>query len=90
MNKDSHTEVLPQSQHQDLPIDAHPAPKDATVPTISSNDPSVADLIVKEDLDIAVADNPDVYYLERNDVPGVCVKYPNKTASWTPIKISRS
>ena len=45
---------------------------------------------MKEDLDVIVADDPDVYYLERNYIPGVCVKYPNKTASWTPIKISRS
>ena len=47
--------MLPQSvilQVQDLPIDAHPAPENVAVPTSSSNDPSVADLIVKEHLDV--------------------------------------
>ena len=30
-----------------------------------------------------------VYYLERSDIPGVCVES-GETSSWTPIKISRS
>ena len=36
-----------------------------------------------------VDNDPDVYYLERNDIPGICVES-GETSSWTPIKISRS
>lgn len=87
--ENSHTEVVPQSvppQVQDLPIAPEP---DVLVSNGSaySCESSVSDLSVKEDLDVIVADDPDVY-LERNDVPGVCMKYPDKTTSWTPIKIS--
>ena len=44
---------------------------------------------MKDHIDINVDDDPDVYYLERNDIPGVCVES-GETSSWTPIKISRS
>ena len=91
-NKESHTEVVPQSvppQVQDLPIDVHPAPEpDVLVSTGSacSCESSIFHLSVKEDLDVA-----NCCYLERNNDAGVCVKYPDKTtSSWTPIKISRS
>ena len=46
-------------------------------------------VVVKDHIDINVDDDPDVYYLERNDIPGVCVES-GETSSWTPIKISRS
>ena len=44
---------------------------------------------MKNHIDINVDDDPDVYYLERNDIPGVCVES-GETLSWMPIKISRS
>ena len=36
---------------------------------------------------VVVKDDPDVYYLESNYIPGVCVES-GETSSWTPIKIS--
>ena len=44
---------------------------------------------MKDHIDINVDDDHNVYYLERSDIPGVCVEL-GETSSWTPIKISRS
>ena len=36
------------------------------------------------------AEDSNVFYLERNNVPGVCVESKlNKSLSWTPVKFSR-
>ena len=45
---------------------------------------------MKENIHLSDAEDSDVFYLERNNVPGVCVESKlNKSLSWTPIKISR-
>ena len=31
-------------------------------------------VVVKDHIDVNVDDHPDVYYLERSDIPGVCVE----------------
>ena len=45
---------------------------------------------MKDNIYLSDAEDFDVFYLERNNVPGVCVESKlNKSLSWTPIKISR-
>ena len=34
---------------------------------------------------VVVKNDPDVYYLESNYIPGVCVES-GETSSWTPIR----
>ena len=43
--------------------------------------------VVKDHFDVVVGKN-DVFYLEKNDVPGLCTGSAGKR-SWTPIKISK-
>ena len=78
-----------QSQAQDIPIDAHSIPESVKSPTPSVTLADTDLVIVKDHIDINVDDDPNVYYLERSDIPGVCVES-RETSSWTPIKISRS
>ena len=78
-----------QSQAQVIPMDAHSIPESVKSPTPSVTLAESDLVVVKDHIDMNVDDDPDVYYLERNDIPGVCVDS-GETSSWTPIKISRS
>ena len=45
---------------------------------------------MKDNIHLSDAEDSDVFYLERNNVPGECVESKlNKSLSWTPIKFSR-
>ena len=44
----------------------------------------------RDSFEISVPDS-DVFYLEQNNIPGICVKtFDEPMTSWTPIKIFRS
>ena len=71
-----------QSHDQDIPIDAHTIPESAKSPTpvmLADAD----QVVVKGHIDINVDDDYNIYYLERSDIPGVCVES-GGTSSWTP------
>ena len=80
-----------QSEAGDTPIKAHSDPESdwcpASVPIPS--DDGLNPVIETDHIDIAVDDDPNVFYLERGYIPGVCVES-GEMSSWTPIKISRS
>ena len=81
--------ILRPHEDQESPIDASSALE--IVDPAADSAPSVAYLVIEKDhFDIITANNLDVYFLERNNILGVCVESTNETLSWTPIKISRS
>ena len=71
--KESHTEVVPQSVSLcRVPILMPTLPPGlmfVSTGSACSCESSVTNLSVKEDIDVIVADDPDVYYLEGSDVP---------------------
>ena len=68
-----------------FPTDTHLAPEKKILDDFQSTE-----TVVKDNIHLSDAEDSDVFYLERNNVPGVCVESKlNKSLSWTPIKISR-
>ena len=68
-----------------FPTDAHLAPEKKTLDNYQSTE-----TVVKDNIHLSDAEDSDVFCLERNNVPGVCVESKlNKSLSWIPIKISR-
>ena len=61
-----------QSHDQDIPIDAHSIPESAKSPIPSVTLADTDQVVVKDHTDID--DDHNVYYLERSDIPGVCVE----------------
>ena len=44
---------------------------------------------MKDHLELSVDEDADVFYLERDEIPGICTEV-GKTASWTPPRFKKS
>ena len=62
------------SLSETLLTDAHSIPESAKSPTPSVTLADTDQVVVKDHININVDDDHNVYYLERSDIPGVCVE----------------